>query len=190
MNFNDKKVDLRVRRTYKLLWEALEELLSQPGQEFNSITVNQICDKAMVHRTTFYKHFEDKYDLLYFGIEQFNEKYVKVGLEERVLKPFQSFEMVPNLELFDNIIQSNKNDEIFNNYMNYRNKETLKYDFLELNNRGENFSVPIEIIVEFYSGALSSLSAWWIQNGRKVPAKQMDQYFHEMINKEFFSSSK
>lgn len=144
----------------------------------------------MVHRTTFYKHFEDKYDLLYFGIEQFNEKYVKVSLEERVLKPFQSFEMVPNLELFDNIIQSNKNDEIFNNYMNYRNKETLKYDFLELNNRGENFSVPIEIIVEFYSGALSSLSAWWIQNGRKIPAKQMDQYFHEMINKEFFSSSK
>lgn len=89
MNFNDKKVDLRVRRTYKLLWEALEELLSQPGQEFSSVTVNQICEKAMVHRTTFYKHFEDKYDLLYFGIEQFNEKYVKVSLEERVLKPFQ-----------------------------------------------------------------------------------------------------
>ena len=72
----NKKVDLRIRRTYKLLLEALEGLINE--QPFEKITVTDICDRAMVHRTTFYKHFEDKYHLLRFGIkeiqEQFNEE--------------------------------------------------------------------------------------------------------------------
>src|SRR5260221_7231882 len=37
--------------------------------DFESITVNDICERAMVHRTTFYKHYEDKYGLLYHGIQ-------------------------------------------------------------------------------------------------------------------------
>ncbi|MBD8839971.1 TetR/AcrR family transcriptional regulator [Paenibacillus sp. CFBP 13594] len=60
----DKKVDLRVTRTHKLLTMALLDLLCEKGQLFSNITINEICDKAMVHRTTFYKHFKDKFALL------------------------------------------------------------------------------------------------------------------------------
>ncbi|EUJ19891.1 transcriptional regulator [Listeria grandensis FSL F6-0971] len=35
-------------------------------EELSSITVNDICKEALVHRTTFYKHFYDKYDLLMY----------------------------------------------------------------------------------------------------------------------------
>src|SRR5436309_15254652 len=59
--------DLRVRRTRKLLWEALLVEMSQHA--FESITVTDICERAMVHRTTFYKHYEDKYGLLFHGIQ-------------------------------------------------------------------------------------------------------------------------
>src|SRR5229473_6438569 len=63
--------DLRVRRTHKLLWEALMTLMIE--QEFETISVKEICDRAMVHRTTFYKHYEDKYDLLARGMQQTHE---------------------------------------------------------------------------------------------------------------------
>src|SRR6266851_6327235 len=63
--------DLRVRRTHKLLWEALMILMTT--QEFETISVKEICDRAMVHRTTFYKHYEDKYDLLARGMRQAHE---------------------------------------------------------------------------------------------------------------------
>ena len=59
-------VDLRVRRTHKLLWEALLAFIAE--REFETISVKEICDRAMVHRTTFYKHYEDKYDLLKHGM--------------------------------------------------------------------------------------------------------------------------
>ena len=54
--------DLRTTRTYLLLKNALLELLSK--QSFDTIKVNDICNLAMVHRTTFYSHFSDKYELL------------------------------------------------------------------------------------------------------------------------------
>src|SRR5215471_19824778 len=60
--------DLRVRRTHKLLWEALMAELSQ--RPFEEITVKEICERAMVHRSTFYKHYEDKYALLSQGMRQ------------------------------------------------------------------------------------------------------------------------
>ncbi|WP_212959029.1 MULTISPECIES: TetR/AcrR family transcriptional regulator, partial [Bacillus] len=60
MKKEGKQTDLRIRRTHKLLVEALVELMIQPKQKYSSLTINQICEYAMVHRTTFYKHFEDK----------------------------------------------------------------------------------------------------------------------------------
>ncbi|WP_276517089.1 hypothetical protein [Mammaliicoccus sciuri] len=46
------KWDLRVQKTYKLLHTSLITLLEK--QSFDEITVQSICDEAMVHRTTFY----------------------------------------------------------------------------------------------------------------------------------------
>jgi AcrR family transcriptional regulator len=54
--------DLRVRRTRKLLQKALLEAASQKG--FAHVTVRDITERAMVNRATFYRHYEDKYDLL------------------------------------------------------------------------------------------------------------------------------
>ncbi len=59
MKTSGDRADLRVRRTHKLLWEALMAELSE--RAFEEITVKEICERAMVHRTTFYKHYEDKY---------------------------------------------------------------------------------------------------------------------------------
>jgi AcrR family transcriptional regulator len=54
--------DLRVRRTRKLLQEALIDLTVEKG--FSSVTVRDIAERAMVNRATFYRHYQDKYDLL------------------------------------------------------------------------------------------------------------------------------
>ena len=55
-------VDPRVRRTRLMLHEALEKLL--PEKEFDKISVQDIVDKATLHRATFYDHYADKFALL------------------------------------------------------------------------------------------------------------------------------
>jgi AcrR family transcriptional regulator len=57
-----KKLDPRIKRTRKLLTQAFVDLMHEKG--FQSITVQDIADRAEVNRATFYAHYEDKYDLL------------------------------------------------------------------------------------------------------------------------------
>ncbi len=68
----EKKSDLRVRKTYEALIRAFEELLSE--KTFDDITVNELCETAMIRRPTFYSHFEDKYDFLRFYLNEIQSR--------------------------------------------------------------------------------------------------------------------
>jgi AcrR family transcriptional regulator len=63
--------DLRVRRTRKLLQKALLDAASEKG--FAHVTVRDIAERAMVNRATFYRHYEDKYDLLAQYMKELSE---------------------------------------------------------------------------------------------------------------------
>ncbi len=65
--------DLRVKRTHKLLKEALITLIEQEGRNFDTLTVGEITAYAMVSRAAFYRHYRDKYDL----VEQIVEDAIK-----------------------------------------------------------------------------------------------------------------
>jgi AcrR family transcriptional regulator len=54
--------DLRVKRTHLFVRNALIALLSE--KSFEAITVGEIAERAMINRATFYRHYQDKYDLV------------------------------------------------------------------------------------------------------------------------------
>src|ERR1700694_229887 len=54
--------NLRLRRTQKLLREALIALIEERG--FDALTVGEITERAMVSRAAFYRNYQDKYDLV------------------------------------------------------------------------------------------------------------------------------
>ena len=57
-----KKEDRRVRRTKKLLTQALTELLQT--KQINEITVKELTDLADMNRGTFYLYYKDIFDML------------------------------------------------------------------------------------------------------------------------------
>ena len=54
--------NVRVRRTQKLLREALVELIEERG--FDALTIGELTQRAMVSRAAFYRNYQDKYDLV------------------------------------------------------------------------------------------------------------------------------
>ncbi|MBQ8160395.1 MAG: TetR family transcriptional regulator C-terminal domain-containing protein [Clostridia bacterium] len=58
----DKKEDRRVRRTKKLLTQALTQLLQE--KQINEITVKELTDLADMNRGTFYLYYRDMFDML------------------------------------------------------------------------------------------------------------------------------
>ncbi len=66
--FPEEKLDPRVKRTRHLLEQAFFEVASEKG--FQSVSVQDITEKAGVNRATFYDHFTDKYELLDYSVRQ------------------------------------------------------------------------------------------------------------------------
>ncbi|MEH7458708.1 TetR family transcriptional regulator [Bacillus pseudomycoides] len=60
--------DPRVKRTRQAIRDALISLIHE--KSFDSITVQDIAEKATVNRATFYSHYYDKYDLLDKSIQE------------------------------------------------------------------------------------------------------------------------
>jgi AcrR family transcriptional regulator len=78
------KEDPRVKRTRKVLIQALEELLAE--KRFHAISVQDIAERAEVNRVTFYGHFSDKYAILEYWLRrQFQQQIANTGLTVCVL---------------------------------------------------------------------------------------------------------
>ena len=52
----------RLKRTQKLLREALIELIEERG--FEALTIGELTERAMVSRAAFYRNYQDKYALV------------------------------------------------------------------------------------------------------------------------------
>ena len=57
-----KKEDRRVRRTKKMLTQALTRLMQE--KQIKEITVRELTDLADMNRGTFYLYYRDVYDML------------------------------------------------------------------------------------------------------------------------------
>ena len=100
---NPSKEHITVRRTYALLRGAfLKELSMLPLEQ---ITLTEICNTSLISRSTFYRYFEDKYDLLHYCLVSLIEE---VGLTEEVIS-LQNMDSLKNfLTILISHISENK----------------------------------------------------------------------------------
>ena len=63
--------DRRVERTHRLLHHAVLDLIRERG--WDAITVQDVCERADVGRSTFYVHFADKEELLISGFRHLRD---------------------------------------------------------------------------------------------------------------------
>ena len=114
-------MDLRIQKTYTSLNEAFLALLEE--RSYETITVGMLCERAMIRRTTFYSHFQDKEDYLRFFFESIRSEfeayvYARVAEEspsarnEVIMWHLSNF-MIEHENLVNNILKSNMLDKLF-----------------------------------------------------------------------------
>lgn len=189
----EKIQDLRIRRTHKLLVDALKSLLTE--QSFDEIHITDICERAMIHRTTFYKHFLDKYDLLSFALKD-----LQLSFEEKS-KPMEDFsdEKEYFLNLFHQTLEyiSDHKKMYLIGLKHLKNDSAIKILYSSVTEnihaklescrkKGTVYKVPTELIAEFYVGALFSIADWWIDKEMPVSMEKLVEYANLMIANEKF----
>ena len=89
----DKREDRRVSMTKRLLKDAMTELLRE--KDIYHIAVRELCDKADVNRTTFYKHYGNQFDLLTEMERLYQRTNDKISaLDERVRKVEEKYSSI------------------------------------------------------------------------------------------------
>lgn len=179
-NITNKNLDLRIRRTYKLLSDSLISLLTE--KSFDDIRISDICNKAMIHRTTFYKHFEDKYQLLDFLLRQLIHDFEERSLQNTTINQKQYYtnlfrllleHMSENRKMYSiGLLNNGSAMKLLQKIILQCVKSKLKDD--EAN--GIKFIVPTTIIAEFYSPALVYSAGEWLEEGMIIPIDQMVEY--------------
>jgi AcrR family transcriptional regulator len=172
-----KSEDLRIQRTRKLLRQALFELTTEQG--FAAVTVRDIAARAMVNRSTFYRHYLDKYDLL----NQYLEELQALTVEAAALAA-PSPEKVP-AGLLVLIRHVQEYAEFYRVMLGPHGDQTFTYRFRQLSEtryrtlfsrRGaapDSASAPTALRLSYISSAMVGALLWWLENDQPCPAEQL-----------------
>ena len=166
--------DPRTRYTEMIIKKALLELLHH--KPMSKITVREICDRAEINRSTFYKHYLDCYDLLdklkEETLTQFDELMDgldRSGATPALLATLNALEQ--NAETFQLIAPGSGGGE-FTRQVVQRCYQYLDMRFAELNERGWDKGQK-ETCYAFLIGGISSVIERWMQCGCKEPAEEV-----------------
>ena len=167
-----RKVDIRVKRTYNQLFSALIKLLGE--KSFDDLTVLEICDKAGVHRATFYKHFVDKYDFLNtcFNIslsnltfdkiaESYTPETMKKSCMRMILKVLNFVE--ENQKVIVSL-STDRNSASFNTALNDAIANFIEERINTVRPENEKLSKTVPLLANYYAGAIVGIIKWWATN--------------------------
>lgn len=178
------KLDARVKRTKVALGDALVSLMEE--KPFDSITVQNVLDRAQVSRATFYTHYSDKDDLLMSDAEEFFEMISNALSEhkdtsDRVFPVKEFFHHVSQMSTFVRALSTA--GKVQDNWELARGQfaRGIERRIAELP-RGQQVPMAERAAIAFaHAGALLSLLTWWIDRGMRENPEDMDQLFHRMV---------
>ena len=181
------KEDLRVVRTKKLLTDSLKNLLQE--KSFDKITVNDICERAMVHRATFYNHFNDKTDLV---------NYIFDGMQEEIYKSIVKVcDEMTSKELYLYVI-----DTIIEYCLENRERlrltlknstqefgsilvENIKHGIAYLVAKKKDVVLPSEnlsAIESFFTGGVSTMCLDIVVSDKKIDKEKLVDYMGKLLD--------
>lgn len=186
-----EKEDLRIFRTRKLLCIALMDLLQTTS--FDKLSVGDICEKAMIHRATFYNHFSDKNDLLNFAIDDLQEELFEKSIEHESYNTQKEMYMALVECVIDFMIENKqKLSLIFKNNTGKLSscvsstvKRSIRY-LLGKNKYKHEYLLPIDVIVNFFTGGITMIGIDWLESENPYSKEEMLKFFDLLLNENLF----
>ena len=180
-----KKSDRRVERTEQLLRDALFQLIEE--KRFESLTVQEIIDRANVGRATFYTHFDNKEDLLISGLDQLQEN-LKQRQREMLARPLKleerlltfSPELFAHTEKHRGLFRSLSADRTGVAIQRVWHKMVLDLVREDVKSTFPNEQPNSDALVHFITGALFGLLIWWFEGSTTISAQEMNAVFRRL----------
>jgi AcrR family transcriptional regulator len=175
-----QKTDLRIVKTHKALVDAFLQLLGE--KRFEDITVNELCERAMVRRATFYKHFADKYEFFAFVV---NTKQDQFQAQQNAAPPHPQSLYLDIVKNTLDFVKSNKKlvQMVFDSKMLPTLLEILSQQIaIDVTQRlkedvqdGASLRASPQLMAQFFTGGLVYTMKWWVAQKKVSEAELMQE---------------
>ena len=190
-------MDLRIQKTYMALTSTFFELLEE--KRFEDITVNELCERAMVRRATFYKHFGDKYEFFTFFIREIQEEFDReiadspdintpidfyINIVHRVMKFMREKD-----KLLQSLLKSGCLPDllrILSEQVEFNILQKLKADA----ENGHKLIADPEVMAHFFTGAILETLQWWLTQKKPLPQERIEEQILSMMRAVYWSVNK
>lgn len=183
-----RKYDFRNRHAMRVLRDAMLQLLEK--RDFDHITVNEICMEAAMSRTTFYQHYQDKFDLLVDCIAvpvepqpgQLEHDDLE-GYFEQVLQVCEQYQkVILRLHQYDGTreIQHKLDARFLDFYTRY-------YQLME--QRGARFDAPIEMMATFMCDGVNGAIRYLHLHPNSISRDTMVRFLANKVRQSVFGFS-
>ncbi len=188
---SEKKEKISTRRTYLLLSKSLFALLEE--YPFEKISLIQLCEHSLVPRSTFYRYFEDKYDLLYYCLQNFFENadadkdviYLKDGKGRKFVTKLITI-MDKNKESFQKICQTNKNG-IFMDFLRDYLIQVLGQRLTQLEQTGCKLKIDQSIFTYLLADTYISMARCCLESEEDFGVEKFIEDVCLFADRDFFS---
>lgn len=178
----DTPPDRRTQRSRQSLSHALIALIQE--KRYEAITVQDICDRANVGRSTFYTHYHDKDDLLTSNFQQVMES---LGQPLAYRGGQLIFPIAPLFEhvqghhhLYQALLWGGGLEVLLRAGQKQWSQQIEQYVRALLND-GRQPAVPIPVIATYIAGSLQTLLLWWIERKMPYSPERIDKMFQQLV---------
>lgn len=174
-------IDRRVARTRRLLQEALFELTAENG--YGAVTVEDICGRADVGRSTFYTHYPDKDSLRKAAIEEHLDALRgegDTGDSEPSAGGFAfsgpAFVHADATRMLHRAMLGGKQHEIPEEIRSWISKQVRR----ELMGVAGKDAIGLEVATRFVTGAFFEIMHWWLDADAALSPEEIDRLFQTL----------
>ena len=144
-----------LQRTYVIILDAFQRLLKE--HDFNKISTEMIMNAATVSRSTFYRYFKDKYDVMNATYKNLLDHYVSPERSENYRDLcYHLFKYgQENLSIFKNALNSTGFNS-FNNFI-YEYSYRTALEITKANRNGVGFTPAEELQVDIFCNGICAV---------------------------------
>ncbi|MBA3873568.1 MAG: TetR/AcrR family transcriptional regulator [Anaerolineae bacterium] len=169
--------DSRVRRTRKIIQEALINLTVEKG--YNRISVQNIVDRAGINRSTYYRHYLDKDDLLskymddVTGVIFQNDEIDEEDQEGILSGLIKLLNHIQTFSEFYRIMLSTDGHPLVSERLRQKVENRFRIHVTEITKTQCKKGSVIELQLRSMSGAGIGAILWWVENNIPCTAEEL-----------------
>lgn len=168
-----KKEDLRILKTKASLYRGLMNLMKK--KPFEEINVSEICKESLINRSTFYDHFNDKYELIEYLmndmrnelIEKINKSNKTNTIKEYYIELMRVLleHIKSNIDVYSSAIKINSNSiakDMMTDVIIISATKEIEKNYINKSN------IPTKLIVLYYASGIINITIDYLNRSKNI----------------------